>query len=373
MLGKHQLKIYAPPTHLETGTTQISPFSVEYVNDAQEIGRMRRAHPYRPSGGTFIYPSIHYHLSRYKRSDPIQLSYAGTLPDGLNKLLGKGLPEGRCTAFIGERGGHKSHLGYLHLMHRVLDCEESGLVISLRDDENMTRETMARILGEQQFEKQVFTSKDQKAFEGLGGDNLERKRHRQNRLKEILDDWERQDKIEILYYHPGYITPEEFFHRMFMSIHRIKGRNQKLTVLFNSLDQLAARFPLCAKQEIFVPGMIEALCGEAITSIFIAVQEPGQPDKQYGLLPMADLVLNFTRERIAYDIYHESLEKAGLLRTSPQKVNQEIRRGDRNEVVVEVQRFAGGQRAGRRGILELVDDSSLSDYATTGLHFAELS
>ena len=44
----------------------------------------------------------------------------------------------------------------------------------------------------------------------------------------------------------------------------------------------------------FIPGIIASLSGEDITSMFIAVDEKGQPEEQYGLIPMADLVLSFT-------------------------------------------------------------------------------
>ena len=74
VLGKHQLKIYARPNESDIANGQ-------WVLDAQKISKMRRGHPYRPSGGIFIYPSIHYQLSRYKRSDPQKLSYADTLPE----------------------------------------------------------------------------------------------------------------------------------------------------------------------------------------------------------------------------------------------------------------------------------------------------
>ena len=59
-----------------------------------------------------------------------------------NELLSEGggeggLPKGRCTALIGDRGGHKSHLGYDHLLGQVVNGKGNALVISLRDDEGM--------------------------------------------------------------------------------------------------------------------------------------------------------------------------------------------------------------------------------------------
>ena len=55
-------------------------------------------------------------------------------------------PKGRCTAFIGERGGHKSHLGYLHLLNRLVNHpNESCLIVSLREDEVTTKTTLQNI------------------------------------------------------------------------------------------------------------------------------------------------------------------------------------------------------------------------------------
>ena len=106
-----------------------------------------------------------------------------------------------------------------------------------------------------------------------------------------------------VYLFPG---TEEFFHRVFISVHRLKMQGRSLTVLFNSLDQISARFPLCAKQEIFIPGIIQALSGEGVTSICVAVDEPGQPGQQYGLLPMADLIVSFEmRQFTAADYYSQ--------------------------------------------------------------------
>ena len=160
-------------------------------------------------------------------------------------------------------------------------------------------------------------------------------------LDNILEDMD----LEILYYPPGYITADEFFHRMFMSVYRLKKKKRKITLLFNSLDQIAARFPLCAHQPIFVPAMIESLSGEKVTSIFIAVDEPGQPPTQYGLLPMADLVLTFERYKIRMEDYCEAF-------SLPYDRTRDEKRLD--AILLEVSRFAGGQQAGTIGVLDRV-------------------
>ncbi|HKP53231.1 MAG TPA: ATPase domain-containing protein [Chloroflexia bacterium] len=346
--GKQQLKIYK-------GYKGTKPSGADAGNQS-DMDLLRRSHPYRNEGGIFIYPSIHYYLSMYKRRGPLHTPRFATTRPELKGVL-EGLPEGRCTAFIGSRGGHKSHFGYLHLLHRIIDHQkddnEAALVISLRDDEKMTWQTMEKIR-EIEF----------------------------NQSKITVNDLQKQNKLEILYYHPGYITPEEFFHRMFISIQRLKKGKRNLTVLFNSLDQLASRFPLCAKQEIFIPGILEALTGENATSIFIAVDERGQPAEQYGLLPMADLILSFYPHRFNFDDYYDHLDEVWHLEAQKgswgrriQKVKAEYA-GEKTQidaVVLQVVRFAGGQQAGARGILELVDKGGLGLHGQPGLQFTKLS
>ena len=207
-------------------------------------------------------------------------------------------------------------------------------------------------------------------------------------IKLDLDQKRKDGKLEILYYHPGNITPEEFFHRMFITVHQLKKENDNITVLFNSLDQLKSRFPLCAQQNIFIPGIIEFLNGEGATSIFIAVDEPGQPAEQYGLLPMSDLILSFYPRRFKFKDYlshiNEQREKEGKGKkpsieneAHSQKGFSYVAKFDRKyveEVVVQVVRFAGGQRAGAQGLLELVREEEPDIFERgTGLIFTPLS
>lgn len=337
--GKHQLKVYEKP--------QLPPDDVR-----NRDGKLRRMHPYRTEGGVFIYPSIHYYLSLYKRQAVnADVTYATTKPS-LRGVLESGIPEGRCTAFIGTRGGHKSHLGYLHLLHRVIENgrREAALIISLRDDEDMTASTL---------------------------DNIIRTEFRGGVTREEL---ERENRLEILYFHPGYITPEEFFNRLFISVKRLVKDGNKLTVLFNSVDQLASRFPLCAKENIFIPGIIEFLTGEGATSIFIAVDEQGQPAEQYGLLPMADLILSFYPHRIKYADYETMLLEAYHADQNGPEAAKAIERmterfgpdGMVESIVLQVVRFAGGEQAGARGILELVKEGDTGLYGLAGLHFTPI-
>ena len=360
--GKHQLKIYANP----------KPLTIPEETDAVRVHEyntmMKRSHPYRTTGGVFIFPSIHSYLSIYKRktlleapvrSEEVVRSDApardDTYPKKLNDVFK--IPKGRCTAFIGERGGHKSHLGYMHLLNRLINHPgESCLIVSLREDEGTTQKTLQNIA------KQEFM---------CGHDKF--------------DQFEKDNHLEVLYFPPGYITPEEFFHRMFISVHRLKKHGSPLTVMFNSLDQISARFPLCAKQEIFIPGIIQTLSGEGVTSICVAVDEPGQPVQQYGLLPMADLIVSFSMRRFVAQDYYIHVGKGWqddfVIDTDLHHKFQDLQEcaGNnialyREAVVLQVIRFSGGERAGKRGILELVNEPELSlfPYSKAGLHFTPL-
>lgn len=302
----------------------------------------RHAHPYRLEGGLFIYPSMHYYLSGNKRksnnSKPLDNRYASTYPFSLNDLVKTHIgliPEGRCTAFIGDRGGHKSHLGYLHLLYRMIRKRESSLVVSLRDDEEMTRYSMVKILVQEdylfnlavdEFKKYITFDKikNYKPFIANSDTTKEEIKEELDLKKEIASEiikyFEENGRFEILYFHPGYISPEEFCHRMLISVRHIKkdgaelnenlpaSQNwQKVTVLFNSLDQLPSRFPLCAVQDIFLSGIIDSLNDEKVTSIFIAVKTKELDDIQYGLIPMSDLIVSFESMKSDFKKYIEMI------------------------------------------------------------------
>jgi KaiC/GvpD/RAD55 family RecA-like ATPase len=354
--GRHQLKIYKGS---DEGVTHIEHTEKEL----QKVSERMRSHPYRTEGGIFIFPSIHFVLSGYKHiaheSDQNVIKphhYKPRVPN-LKKILGKGFPMGRCTAMIGERGGHKSHLGYVEVLYRLVyanECEtiesekkkskeqekdpkkvEKALIVSLRDDEGTTRRTMTKIL------------------------NKWREHH--HNVPE-LEKLETDGLLEITYFPPGYITPEEFFHRLLLSINRLKHAdttNPRITLLFNSLDQLSSRFPLCAKEPIFIPGIIQMLAGEEVSSFFVAAREEGRSD-YYGLDSMAELILEFEHRDFPRDEIRQHLntvlpnnQPAGNTDTSKMKESS-LRRA----VVLTVGRFAGGQSAGAEGILELLEDDA---------------
>ncbi len=305
--GKHQLKIYPSASQFHAPSTAKPP---------PEWFQPRLAYHYLETGGLFIYPSIHYHLSRVKRhrrwdalSDSNNLAGSQgrmkTPIKGLDDALGEtGFPRAGCVGIIGGRGSYKSHLAYTQLLYN-LSKGERGILISLRDDFCMACDTMNKILQTQS---------------GLV-----------EKPKDVID-WIKSGMLDAMYFPPGYVTPEEFFHRVYVAILRTKRAHRKggstdpaqVSLMFNSVDQLGPRFPLCTEQPIFIPGLIEMLCAENVTSFFVGVQDADQPEGQYGMLPMADTLLSAKR--------------------------------DEETVTLTLNRLPSGRPSGARGVLHLGDD-----------------
>jgi KaiC/GvpD/RAD55 family RecA-like ATPase len=321
-----------------------------------------RNHPYRDEGGIFIYPSIHYYLSRYrKRTTPAVIGEHLQTPSTIGGMIK--IPKGRCTAFVGERGTHKSHLAYVLLMNNIIQCDARGIIISLREDEKRTRETLHSINND--LYNLFKNNKSTKTKRGVG---------------EYISD----NRLEILHFLPGYITPNEFFHRLYINVHRMKlnaGNDKKnLIVVFNSLDEIGPRYPLCAMEAMFISGIITFLTGEGITSIFIGVDDDKHNIEPYGLLPMADKILSFKKEKICYRVY-----KDGIVLN--QQINEHFNDSDDNksilfgydinaermETTVEITKFSGGHATGSKGILELVEESKRSFLKNSGLFLTSIT
>jgi KaiC/GvpD/RAD55 family RecA-like ATPase len=308
-----------------------------------------RAHPWM-EGGIFIFPSIHYILSRFKRGAP-------ALPEGtairtplgsLTTLLGNGIPAGYTTALIGSRGGHKSHLGHLQALYNVLKLNGRSIIVSLRDGEVIVRSAL---------QDYIFKEKWSGTEEGA---------------KSLLDGLLRNGKLEILTYMPGYVTPEEFFHRMLLSIYRMRKDepDHNIVLIFNSLDQIASRFPLCAKERVFIPGIIQTLSSLGVTSVFIGAdtEEEESDDSLRNLLSMAELIIRMRRvEQFKHDKFLKILGNADADALAPEGTERVEKlaklKAEKEYGITEltVERYAGGKPAGLKGMLELVTPQSPFD------------
>lgn len=277
-----------------------------------------REHPFREEGGVFVFPSMHFVLSRHNyvagRTDDESLP----TPWGyLNDLLGgKGFPSGRCVALTGQRGTHKSRLAYAQLLYTLKRNKASkGLLISLGDDEETTKSIL---------------------------DNIDNGYLGQTPQDSTVSSLLREGRLEIAYYPPGFITPYEFFHRVLLSVARLRTGDTKEPVLlvFSSLEILASHFPLCAQHGIFIPALIELLGYRGVTSFFVATSEENaqrhaQPVDNSGLLSMADPILSFERMTT-----FEEMEFPWL---DPKSVGLAL---GESIVRMRVERFAAGTSAG---------------------------
>lgn len=327
--GKHQLKIYENPAKLEASKPRAQTLPKSSEAKLKHLANRLRMHPYHSTGGIFIFPSIHFYLSKYKRDTHITSPgrMDSHLP-GLNATL-NGYPEGRCIAFLGSRGTHKSHLAYLEILHSISTNRKTGcLVVSLRDDEGITRLGMKKEL-----------------------------QHVSARLKKPLQlaRLETSGQLEIMYFPPGAITAEEFFHRVLLSINRLKQAHEKIIFLFNSADQLQSRFPLCAREDMFIPGLAQMLSAEDVTSFFVSAHDTAREETYYGLESIAELIIDFRHRRVPREKYqlacdaYRSLEGSFDPALSPEGAQVDAKQ---HTVCVKVVRFAGGQPASGGGFLE---------------------
>lgn len=263
-----------------------------------------RSTPYMEAGGTFIFPTVHWHISRSVRDVARGVLTADdradypTPLDRLNDLLGAGtdqpggFPAGRTTALIGQRGGMKSHLAYHFLLTHLLGLHphdpatKHAILISLRDDIDATRRILATIALERSL--------------------LDLTVHREavEVVQQLLD----RDRLEIIYNWPGCVSPGEFFHRIYVALRRRRSANtftcrgkevarptpaSAEIVVLNGLDHLEAQFPLCASERTFIPALLSLFRANGVCTVIISTDE-GPGTASYEIGPMADLILDFS-------------------------------------------------------------------------------
>lgn len=273
--------------------------------------------PFIKEGGVFVFPSVHRHLSIVRKdiqrqpatTQPIE---AGTVTDvadppveqsttnvsnaiptpfrALDKAIqGGGFPKGACSTIVGERGAMKSHLTYYTLLKYLHDHpQDRAVIISLRDPHEAAEQTLAEILMQQENDGGQRLEADLRTLEAA-------RTHIQTELRS-------KDRLDILYFWPGYISPEEFFHLVGVAVERPglgadgEKRNPATLVVINGLEQLSARFPLCDKENMFVAGLVSMLTVKGITVLVTSGGSATVPSAQggvpQGLLPMSDLIID---------------------------------------------------------------------------------
>lgn len=280
--GEHLLKIFPAPD---------STKSLEGVPASGRIGLERN------EGGILVMPSIHRHLSALggaplalktseeKRRRPASIE----VPiEGFSRIvpLGKtssgksisGFPKHCCTALVGHRGAMKSHVAYATLINHLQSSRNNcGVMLSLRDDVEAAVNTLEQIC-----------------------------MHRGVPYK-CIRQWMSKSRLDIAYFAPGYLPPEEFMHRVVVSVEGMANRHRKavrsdatkdpdgrnIFCVLNGIDHLAARHPLCSEEHMFVPAIISYLTKTLVTSVVIAADDDKTALDESGLLPMAELLIRF--------------------------------------------------------------------------------
>ncbi|MCX7765819.1 MAG: hypothetical protein N2246_03825, partial [Candidatus Sumerlaeia bacterium] len=308
----------------------------------------------RPEGGTFIFPSIHWYLSKSHAEQFPVSKVRRAIPingnkdiAGINTIIGggnfAGIPEGGCTALVGRRGAQKSHLANYFLLQNLQE-KKRCLLITLRDDESGAIRTLEEIARQEGFTDLKFDTDPNKRSSVFA-----------------------QDLLEVMYFWPGYLTPQQFLHRVFLSLERGQSGDQKTgfdLVVLNGIDQLAARFPLCAKEKMFLPSLLTVFRRKGITTIVVAAEEEQVESPQAALLPLSDLVLRFDMYKVNAQNYlklvkkfEEAKKKTSL--PSPvemsgwqtAEVDSRIT-GEMRCFVVEAMRVHWGQVGARRALIE---------------------
>ncbi|MBU2623791.1 MAG: hypothetical protein KKD92_15890 [Proteobacteria bacterium] len=255
--------------------------------------------PLIKEGGIFVFPSIHRHLSIARGAiDKFQKRKLECYPKAIetpfaamnNAIQGGGFPSGACSLIVGDRGGMKSHLAYYTLLRFLMKKDnesERAIIISLRDTQDAAESTLAEILLQQvddngmKLDPAIKNKPDAEKF--------------------IREELVADDRLEILYFWPGYISSEEFFHLVCTSVDRPgigkeeKRRPPASLVVINGIEQLSARFPLCDKESMFVSGLLSMLTVKGITVLVTSGGLANLPSQQggvpQGLLPMSDLII----------------------------------------------------------------------------------
>jgi hypothetical protein len=156
----------------------------------------------------------------------------------------------------------------------------------------------------------------------------------------------------------GNISPEEFFQRIYVGIHRQRKGNQGVAeiVVINELDELNNRFPLIAGEVLFVPALVQMLKKNGlcvVTASATGDDVAAGSEGLHGLNPMADLLLRF--ERVSqkraqgrFEIYDVDVPEA--VRDSKQITR------------VETIRVPAGQVGGQIGFMYRSKNSSRVEY-----------
>lgn len=298
-----------------------------YTRPAEHI--WERESPFLEVGGVFVFPNIQWHLEHIREwhstkgdepAEPHKSSPAPLFPDSMGRIIApndkklQGLFPGHTISCIGLHNNLKVRFAYSTLLHSITTNLEDGicgLIVSLDSDKDKITEILAGVL-ETEFVETLKSYDDDMVNKSKLIDTPQTKNQNHRTPINFLDsDCKRKlavefvnylfesDKLGFIHNEPSYITPGEFFHRVYVAYKRPrKSSNQTIRfVVVDGLDQIETKFPLCAKEPLFISSLVTLLkIDKQACALFISSQDLGIDHAAYSasaLVPLSDLLLRF--------------------------------------------------------------------------------
>lgn len=325
----------------------------------------RHGSPFMRRGGLFVYPSIQWYLSRVRKDGLLEANRRGqiptnfvAIPENIQMLVNSSdvgaqgyYCPGHTISLVGRQSVLKTRFAYATLLKNVIEANRVGLIVSLDADIKVVKRIMSDIV------KAEFSG----SLQGARPDDF---------VEALFHD----DRLSFIHYEPAYISPGEFFHRVYVAFkrprqgHRDQGplRDKKVGfVLVDGLDQVESKFPLCAKEPLFVSALVTLfkVDGDAC-AIFTSSQDPDtdgcSQTSASALLPLSDLLLRFVEPQADED--KVSIGEVVTIKVSPQdaerrRITRNVLRSKRNNreprncVVVQALRVPFGGESEPEGTL----------------------
>lgn len=331
--------------------------------------------PFLDYGGLFVYPSIEWYLDFVRgfksgRDASISASHRDrfeVLPDGMGMVIAPGAPKfqgffaGHTTSLIGRYDILKKRFAYASMLANVIgrgNEGKAGLIVSLDHDKEVVTDILAGILVTEFHEElKTFEESLTNVARGALQPNVEGYKNRLAVAR--VNDLFHCDKLGFIHNEPAYITPGEFFHRVYVAFKRpresSKTPDQATEVKFvviDGLDRIDTKFPLCAKEPLFVSALLTLFKIEKkACSIFLSSQDGGSDgSSESALTVLSELVLRFDMPN---DLF--------AMRGSINRLPDQIQSGEKAHLCAEVHamRVPFGLNTEPKGVLWTTVDGRL--------------
>jgi len=279
--------------------------------------------PFLNYGGVFVYPSIEWYLDFVRGSktgsdaeiESSPRDRFSVLPADVGRVVAPGAPQlqaffaGHTISLIGRYGILKNRLAYGSLLANVIHEHRSGLIVSLDHDKEVVTGILAGIV------ETEFSDRLTEFGTSLRGTDLLKRLEEPGELDfkkrlavAYVNDLFHQDKLGFIHNEPAYITPGEFFHRVYVAFkrpressiepkdHESLNPKEVTFVVVDGLDRIETKFPLCAKEPLFVSSLVTLFkIDKKACSIFISSQDPALDGaaSESALIVLSDLLLRF--------------------------------------------------------------------------------